>query len=259
MQSRTHKFPFAGIGIEGTGISKSVIQKTDVRNMKKKWIFTGVAIIIVIMAISFVQTVEVGKNQTKNWVVALDAGHGGYDPGKVGVSGVLEKDINLAIACKVRTILEKQGVDVIMTRSTDVDLCSEKVGSKKSSDMRKRVEIMNASGAAIAVSIHQNSYTDAGPKGAQVFYYETSQQGKELADTLQNNIKNEVGDDNQRVPKANHDYYILKKVTCPVVIVECGFLSNPTEEMLLTEEDYQEKMAQGIAKGIVEYVKRISS
>lgn len=229
------------------------------RNMKKKWIFTGVAIIIVIMAISFVQTVEVGKKQTKNWVVVLDAGHGGYDPGKVGVSGVLEKDINLAIACKVRTILEKQGIDVIMTRSSDVDLCGEEAGSKKSSDMRKRVEIMNASGAAIAVSIHQNSYSDSGPKGAQVFYYETSKQGKELADVLQNSIKNVVADDNHRVPKANHDYYILKKVTCPVVIVECGFLSNPTEEMLLAEEDYQEKMAQGIAQGMVEYIKRISS
>lgn len=227
--------------------------------MKKKWIFTGVAIIVVIMAISFVQTVEVGKKQTKTWVVAVDAGHGGYDPGKVGVSGVLEKDINLAIACKVRTILEKQGIDVIMTRSSDVDLCSGEGGSKKSADMRKRVEIMNSSGAAIAVSIHQNSYTDAGPKGAQVFYYETSEQGKELADMLQNSIKTEVADDNHRVPKANHDYYILKKVTCPVVIVECGFLSNPTEEMLLTEEDYQEKMAQGISNGVLAYIKRISS
>ena len=118
---------------------------------------------------------------------------------------------------------------------------------------------MNSSGAAIAVSIHQNSYTDAGPKGAQVFYYETSEQGKELADMLQNSIKTEVADDNHRVPKANHDYYILKKVTCPVVIVECGFLSNPTEEMLLTEEDYQEKMAQGISNGVLAYIKRISS
>lgn len=227
--------------------------------MKKKRIFAGVAIIVVIMAISFVQTVEVGKKQTKTWVVAVDAGHGGYDPGKVGVSGVLEKDINLAIACKVRTILEKQGIDVIMTRSSDVDLSIGEGGSKKSADMRKRVEIMNSSGAAIAVSIHQNSYTDAGPKGAQVFYYETSEQGKELADMLQNSIKTEVADDNHRVPKANHDYYILKKVTCPVVIVECGFLSNPTEEMLLTEEDYQEKMAQGISKGVLAYIKRISS
>lgn len=214
---------------------------------------------IVVMAISFVQTVEVGKKQTKNLVVVVDAGHGGYDPGKVGVSGVLEKDINLAIACKVRTILEKQGIDVIMTRSSDVDLCTEGASSKKSADMRKRVEIMNASGAAIAVSIHQNSYTDAGPKGAQVFYYETSEQGKELADILQESIKNVVADDNHRVPKANSDYYILKKVTCPVVIVECGFLSNPTEEMLLTEEDYQEKVAQGIAEGILAYTKRISS
>lgn len=206
------------------------------------------------MAICYVGVVDVAQKKTKDIVVVVDAGHGGYDPGKVGISGVLEKDINLAIACKVRRILEKEGIQVVMTRKEDVDLCAETGASKKSADMRKRVEIMNASGAAVAVSIHQNSFTDASSHGSQVFYYEASKEGETLAKTIQESIKGVITEENHRQAKANREYYILKKVSCPVVIVECGFLSNQREEMLLTEEDYQEKMAQGIVKGILQYV-----
>lgn len=206
------------------------------------------------MAICYVGVVDVAQKKTKDIVVVVDAGHGGYDPGKVGISGVLEKDINLAIACKVRRILEKEGIQVVMTRKEDVDLCAETGASKKSADMRKRVEIMNASGAAVAVSIHQNSFTDASSHGSQVFYYEASKEGETLAKTIQESIKGVITEENHRQAKANREYYILKKVSCPVVIVECGFLSNRREEMLLTEEDYQEKMAQGIVKGILQYV-----
>lgn len=221
----------------------------------KKLIFMGIAIIISVMAICYVGVVEVAQKKTDEIVVVIDAGHGGYDPGKVGITGVLEKDINLAIACKVRRILEKKGIQVVMTRSTDADLCAEAKSGKKSADMRKRVEIMNASGAAVAVSIHQNSFTDTSSHGSQVFYYEASEAGEQLATFLQKSIKEEITEENHRQAKANKEYYILKKVNCPVVIVECGFLSNPKEEMLLTEEDYQEKMAQGIVKGILQYLK----
>ncbi len=220
----------------------------------RRLIFSGIAIIVCVMAICYVGVVDVAQKKTKDIVVVVDAGHGGYDPGKVGISGVLEKDINLAIACKVRRILEKEGIQVVMTRKEDVDLCAETGASKKSADMRKRVEIMNASGAAVAVSIHQNSFTDASSHGSQVFYYEASKEGETLAKTIQESIKGVITEENHRQAKANREYYILKKVSCPVVIVECGFLSNQREEMLLTEEDYQEKMAQGIVKGILQYV-----
>lgn len=220
----------------------------------RRLIFSGIAIIVCVMAICYVGVVDVAQKKTKDIVVVVDAGHGGYDPGKVGISGVLEKDINLAIACKVRRILEKEGIQVVMTRKEDVDLCAEAGGSKKSTDMRKRVEIMNASGAAVAVSIHQNSFTDASSHGSQVFYYEASKEGETLAKTIQESIKGVITEENHRQAKPNREYYILKKVSCPVVIVECGFLSNQREEMLLTEEDYQEKMAQGIVKGILQYV-----
>lgn len=224
--------------------------------MKKYMMITGVAIIVTIMAISFVQTMEVEHVQKEQPVIILDAGHGGYDPGKVGVSGVLEKDVNLAIAHKTRYYLEQENYEVILTRSEDIDLAGESTGSKKSADLQKRAEIMNVSGPAIGISIHQNSFTDPGSRGAQVFYYDGSESGKKLAECIQGAIKETVKDENHRVPKANSSYFLLKKVEAPIVIVECGFLSNPEEELLLTEESYQDKLAKGITKGINDYLKQ---
>lgn len=105
----------------------------------------------------------------------------------------------------------------------------------------------------MAVSIHQNSFS-AGTSGAQVFYYTGSEQGKKLAGILQQTVKEIIGDGNRRVEKANSGYYMLKKITCPFAIVECGFLSNPTEESLLRDEKYQQKMAKGICEGIENFL-----
>lgn len=179
-----------------------------------------------------------------------EAAHGGFDPGKVGGSGTLEKDINLQIACKLRYTLEQQGIQVVMTRTEDAALGGDSSGTEKNADLKRRVEIMNASGAVLAVSIHQNSFTQAQAKGAQVFYHESSEKGKQLATQIQESLLAELKDGNHRVPKSNTSYYILRNTQCPIVIVECGFLSNPEEELLLQEEDYQEKIAKGIGKGI---------
>lgn len=185
--------------------------------------------------------------------IVIDAGHGGFDPGKVGTRDTLEKDINLSIALKVEKILADNGYTVYMTRTEDVALSEEGAKRKKMSDLKTRVALINDSGAALAVSIHQNSYS-AGTKGAQVFYYKNSEQGKLLAGKLQGTIRDVVGDDNKRVEKGNDSYYMLKKVNCPFAIVECGFLSNPDEEALLCDEGYQEKMALGICEGIESFL-----
>lgn len=222
--------------------------------VNRKVIAGILAIIVIVMAFSFVQTEETMKQGNEMYVVAIDPGHGGFDPGKVGVSGALEKDINLSISWKVKQQLEKKGIEVIMTRTTDQGLYEEGEKNKKSADMRNRVETIQASGAAVAVSIHQNSFTDTVSKGSQVFYYSSSKEGQRLANLIQNSIKETLKDDNHRVEKGNTDYYMLRKVTCPIVIVECGFLSNPIEEALLIEEDYQEKMAKGISEGIIKYL-----
>ena len=185
------------------------------------------------------ENVQAGKD-----IVVIDAGHGGHDPGKVGVNDALEKDINLQIAQKVKKHLEKNGIQVIMTREDDV------MEDTKLEDMKKRVALINEIKPAITVSIHQNSYSDASVKGAQVFYYAGSEVSKGAASLMQEEMR-KVDTENTRQIKSNSDFYMLKKTEVPTIIVECGFLSNPGEAEKLTSEEYQEEMAQAICNGIM--------
>lgn len=186
--------------------------------------------------------------------VVLDAGHGGRDPGKVAVNGALEKDINLSIAQKLKTLLEQNDINVVMIRNDDSGLYSESDSNKKAADMRNRVDIINKSEATLAISIHQNSFTQESIKGAQVFYYNNSDEGKKFAENMQEQLKKSLQDGNKRMAKANDSYYMLKKVECPIIIVECGYLSNNTEAALLTDENYQERMAFAIHLGLLSYL-----
>lgn len=190
-------------------------------------------------------------------VVVIDAGHGGKDPGKVGTNGVLEKDINLCIANRLKALLEQNDIVVVMTREEDKDLASEHASNRKNEDLRARAMLVEESSPAVMVSIHQNSYTSEEVDGAQVFYYSGSETGKLLGTMVQNHLKQEIKDGNHRVPKANKEYYLLKKAQCPSVIVECGFLSNPTEAALLSTNEYQEKIAFAIHLGIMEYINTV--
>ncbi len=192
--------------------------------------------------------------QKEQLTIVLDAGHGGRDPGKVGINGALEKDINLSIALKLRDLLELNDINVIMTREEDTGLYSESDSNKKVVDMRKRVDLINNSNAALAVSVHQNSFTQESIKGSQVFYFSNSKEGKEFAETMQDQLKKSLQDGNKRVAKANDSYYMLKKSQCPLVIVECGYLSNNGEAALLIDENYQEKMAWAIHLGLLAYL-----
>ena len=186
--------------------------------------------------------------------VAIDSGHGGIDPGKIGVGGIYEKNVNLAIAKKLKILLEQSGITVIMTRSDDNGLYDESDTNKKAVDMKKRVSIINEGNVNAAVSIHQNSYVSAESKGAQVFYYKASDEGKKLAAAIQKNMLKEVDSTNKRVEKADSTYYMLLHTNVPTVIVECGILSNPDEAGRLNSEAYQQKVAYGIYCGIMEYL-----
>lgn len=181
-------------------------------------------------------------------LIVLDSGHGGFDPGKIGINGALEKEVNLNIAKKVELYLKKQGYTVIMTRENDDCLADSKV-----EDLKARVSLINDKKPLIAVSIHQNSYSQESIHGAQVFYYTHSKNGEKAAKILQEAML-DVNSDNSRQAKENDTYYLLKKTNIPTVIVECGFLSNQKEADLLITEEYQEKMAAAVAKGIHEYI-----
>lgn len=197
--------------------------------------------------------IQEALNTQNQKIIVLDAGHGGFDSGKVGVSGSLEKEINLKIALKCKKNLEQNGYKVWMTRQDDNGLYDETSTNKKREDMNRRVEIMNTSEVFIAVSIHQNSYTGADCSGAQVFYYKDSEEGKRLAEYIQQSVIMRVQPENKRQIKANNDYFILKYSKVPTVIVECGFLSNAEEEQQLCDEIYQEKIAWAITMGILRY------
>lgn len=189
----------------------------------------------------------------KKLKVVIDAGHGGIDPGKVGINQALEKDINLQIAKKVKKYLELSDVEVIMIREEDGGLYQEDTSNKKVQDMKNRVSLIDSSGADLAVSIHQNSYHEEYVKGAQAFYYATSLQGETIAEVMQETLVETLDKENGRKAKANDSYYLLKKTETPIIIVECGFLSNREEAEKLKEDAYQERMAWAICKGILRY------
>lgn len=186
--------------------------------------------------------------------IVLDAGHGGFDPGKIGVNGQEEAEINLAIAEKVKTYLEANDVKVIMTRETPEGLYDENTNNKKVQDMKRRIEIIEKNAPVAAISIHQNSYTEEYVNGAQVFYYTDSKEGEQLAEFLQKSLRENLNPENHRQKKSNNSYYLLKKTQIPTVIVECGFLSNYKEATLLESEEYQDKLAWAIHMGILQFI-----
>lgn len=228
------------------------------KDLKKKLLELGMACLLLagVFCLSREGARMAGKIFPEGPVVVIDAGHGGRDPGKVGVNKVYEKDINLAIARKLKQDLEAEGIHVVMTREKDQGLYRESSSNKKVEDMRNRVLLIHETQPDCAVSIHQNSYTDPQVSGTQVFYYEDSVEGKKLAEILQEAMTQALGQEKGREPKGNTGYYLLKKTDCPLTIVECGFLSNPQEAELLTRKDYQEKMAKAVCAGIMEYLEQ---
>lgn len=183
-------------------------------------------------------------------VILIDSGHGEWDPGKVGSSKILEKDINLEIAKKLQAHLEQGDAYVLMTRVEDKAL-----GSNKHADMAGRKYIANTSEADILISIHQNSYSSGSAKGPQVFHYDNSENSKNLAQAIQLQMNACLGRSSGRKPAINPSYFILRTTTMPAVIVECGFLTNSWDRDSLRQEAYQERVAWAIYTGIIDYFK----
>lgn len=228
---------------------------------KKIWItrLTAVLLLISMYMVGretavYVMGRNVVKGDSKERCVVIDAGHGGIDPGKIGINDVAEKDINLSIAQKVKKYLEFSDVKVVMTRETDKGLNDPDASNKKVQDMKRRLALIEETAPALAVSIHQNSYPEEYVHGAQIFYYAGSQEGKVLAELLQAQFLDKVDPDNNRQIKPNDSYYLLKKTSVPIVIAECGFLSNWAEAEKLCSEDYQEKIAWAICVGILQHL-----
>ena len=201
-------------------------------------------------------TVSVWMNseeaEQKGNVIVLDPGHGGSDPGMIGIDGLEEKGINLSVSLLLREKLEEKGYTVVLTRESDQGLYDDSAQNKKAQDMQRRIALIDETAPVLTVSIHQNSYHEESVSGGQVFYYRDSAKGKALAEILQKRFSYVLGEQNRRLPKANGNYYLLLHVKCPIVIVECGFLSNRKEAGLLNSGEYQDKLAYTIHMGVAE-------
>ncbi len=184
--------------------------------------------------------------------VVIDPGHGGADPGAVGYSGTLEKDVTLAISKKLVVFFQQAGAKVVLTRDKDQDLAGPD-NPTKVGDLKKRLEIAEKEKADVMLSIHLNHFSDRSEYGAQVFYQRNSVEGKKLAEQIQPQLNSLLVDSGRQALAG--DFFLCRQAKIPVVIVEVGFLSHPEEEQRLKEDEYQTKAALAIYRGVVNYFK----
>ena len=193
--------------------------------------------------------------------VIIDAGHGGEDGGAVGVNGVYEKDINLKIAQYLSELLRANGIPTLMTRTEDVllyDRNSDYQGHKKVQDQAARKKIAESREPAVFISIHMNAFPDPKYGGLQVYYSENDPTSKLLAEEIQSLSTALLLPHNTRKIKSGSDsVYLLDRLSCPAVLVECGFLSQPEECERLSDENYQKDMALTICLSILNYFSQI--
>lgn len=228
---------------------------------KKRLIFIEVSIIFSIFFSTILNksnndTINTSSMPVSSHTVTIDAGHGIPDEGAQNENGLTEAGINLKIALKVQKLLEVSNCTVILTRSDEngiYDIDSKTLREMKVSDMKNRVKIGNSSDSDIFVSIHLNKIPQNQYYGWQTFYKRNSEEGKNLSNYIQENLNQSIQIENKRVPQTISGKYIIENLEIPTVIVECGFLSNPTEANLLTQNDYQDKIAWGIYCGIMDY------
>lgn len=184
----------------------------------------------------------------KGVTVVVDAGHGGSDGGTVGrATQTREADVNISIALLLEEELQALGATVVMTRKDE-----GAIGNTKNADMQKRREIIGGAEQDFTISIHQNSFGDAAVSGPQVIYAPSSEQGKVLAEQLQQRMNDILAPKKPRVA-AGVDKFITNSGAAPAVIVECGFMSNAEEEALLLKPSYQKKIVDAIVMGVVDY------
>lgn len=192
-------------------------------------------------------------------VFVLDAGHGGEDAGAIAFDGTLEKNLNLEIATLICGLLELNGNDVKMTRTTDTllydyyDDLEDYTGQKKVYDLKNRLKIAQESENSIYVGIHMNKFSQAKYSGLQVYYSKNNDDSYGIASKLKSNTRLYLQKDNKREIKgADSSIFILNKIEVPAILIECGFLSNENELNNLKNSDYQAKLALTIFSSLIE-------
>ncbi|MEJ8552936.1 N-acetylmuramoyl-L-alanine amidase CwlD [Tepidibacter sp. Z1-5] len=231
--------------------------------LRKKYVMWTIAFTM-LFCIIYLTNYNISKTTINmpvtNKVIIVDAGHGGIDPGALGKNS-LEKDINLKIALKVRSLLEESGALVILTREKDESLYIEDgkktIRQRYNENLKNRKQLIKESKADIFVSIHLNSFTDSKYYGAHVLYPKNDIYGKQLATFIQEEMRRVIDKDNNREAKGRNDLYLFKGNGVASALIECGFLSNLNEENLLKSDEYQDKIAWSIYAGIQKYFNSI--
>ena len=226
--------------------------------VKKRQILFVAILLLIILASAILmnfssKTEYVYTIPKSKYTIVVDAGHGGIDGGSVGKNtGVFESELNLMFAKNLAKQLNNFGISVVMTRSDDNGLYDKGATNLKRSEMKKRQETIENSNANLVISIHMNSFPLSSPRGAQVFYKTNDEQGLILASVVQEELASQIEYAKQNAKEG--DYYILNCSSIPSVLVECGFLSNPQEEVLLQDKNYQEKFCYALCCGIIKYL-----
>jgi len=215
-------------------------------------IFNVVVLILFVGLTTFYyQIVEISVAKYNGYTIVVDAGHGGRDGGSVGVSGTVEKEINLKYALALKEVLVKNGFRVVLTRNNDDGLYSATDKNKKLSDMNRRFEIIKKANPNLVVSIHMNSFSSSKAKGAMTYYRKGDDASKRCADIIQKSFHSFCGA--KTTSGKVGDYYMLNCSYYTAVLIECGFISNPDEEKLLNSKEYRNKIIESIYKGILLY------
>jgi N-acetylmuramoyl-L-alanine amidase len=227
-----------------------------------KWLKGAAFALGVVSLLFIIQYQFVSNDSWSTWnlplsgkIIVVDPGHGGIDGGAVSKSGILEKDVTLLISEQLRDYLQEAGALVLMTREDDHDLANadtKKVRQRKNEDLRRRAEIVNDSDADMFVSLHLNAIPSPRWSGAQTFYNRAIPENERLAKLVQDEVIRNL-ENTTRQAKPIHNVYLIKQASIPGVLIEAGFLSNPTEAELLNTEEYQQKVAASIYQGILRY------
>lgn len=190
-----------------------------------------------------------------NYTIILDAGHGYPDGGATNYDGtIVESDLNLSIVLKLQNLLESVGMDVMLTRTDENGIYASNIATirkKKISDLENRVKIANTSNASLFLSIHMNKLPQTQYFGWQCFYKNNDEKSKNFADEIQESLNSFMEKENNRKIKPISDIYLAKNIKIPFVLVECGFLSNVQESILLTNSSYQDNLAWSIFIGLM--------
>ena len=231
------------------------------RAVRKMLPVYGLSILLALFGSLFVsQSVTALSGAVAVWspqgmpTLILDPGHGGEDGGAVSPKGVRESGLNLEISLRTRDLLRFLGLPVVMTRDADVSVYSPDaatISEKKLSDLKNRVAFVSGFEDPLLVSIHQNMFSESKYYGTQVFYAKTDG-SLAIAEGLQALFTSGLDPSNHRQAKSCENVYLLSRIRCPGVLVECGFLSNPREELLLQTEAYQKTLAAVLSAGLME-------